>query len=140
MRPCRARQARWWRCTQASCMQPPSTGAGCPCADLARRSSLPAALAGAQLQQASAVLCKGVSEDASVDRHMPGYPSVSRGNDTLLGRYDGSVIDAFPWQPAAAGPAWKHLLEVRPPAVQARQQLRGAGQAPPVLQLPRRQQ
>ena len=55
---------------------------------------------------------------------MPGYPRVDKGNDTLLARYDGSVVDALPWQqlplPADGGveesgmplPSWRRLLEV----------------------------
>ena len=57
-------------------------------------------------------------------RHMPGYPRVDRGNDTLLARYDGSVVDALPWQQLAAPaagdppgcgvkpPLWRRMLEV----------------------------
>ena len=55
---------------------------------------------------------------------MPGYPRVDKGNDTLLARYDGSVVDALPWQqlPLLADggveesgmplPSWRRLLEV----------------------------
>ena len=49
---------------------------------------------------------------------MPGYPRVDKGNDTLLGRYDGSVIDAFPWHQLphahqhAGSLSWRRLLEV----------------------------
>lgn len=49
---------------------------------------------------------------AVADRHIPGYPRVDRGNDTLLARYDGAVMNALPWAdlqdagaPAAAAAA-----------------------------------
>ena len=64
---------------------------------------------------------------ARLRRHMPGYPRVDKGNDTLLARYDGSVVDALPWQQLAAPadgdlqvpgsklPPWRRMLEVRQP-------------------------
>ena len=49
---------------------------------------------------------------------------MDKGNDTLLARYDGSVVDALPWQQLAAPadgdpqvsgsklPSWRRMLEV----------------------------
>jgi hypothetical protein len=39
----------------------------------------------------------GLVYDLENVRHIPGYPKVSDGNEYLIARYDGSVVDANPW-------------------------------------------
>ena len=80
-----------------------------------------------RVEQVSYSCCAVVNGAVVTLRHMPGYPRVDKGNDTLLARYDGAVVDALPWQqlspPAEGGmheagmvlPAWRRLLEVSPP-------------------------
>ena len=30
-------------------------------------------------------------------RRMPNYPNVDKGNDYLISRFDGAILDALPW-------------------------------------------
>eukprot|EP00884_Botryococcus_braunii_P005433 jgi/Botrbrau1/14891/Bobra.0248s0010.2 len=54
-------------------------------------------LSGVAKTGAVAALYPGILYPPLFHRDLPGYPKVDAGNDTLLGRYDGGILDALPW-------------------------------------------
>ncbi|KAK9838450.1 hypothetical protein WJX81_000079 [Elliptochloris bilobata] len=61
-------------------------------------------LRGRALPGAVVALYPGLVYSRAHLRHMPGYPRIDVGNDYLMARYDGAILDGQAWGLGAAGP------------------------------------